>query len=63
MLVFWLKYAQPVGSAQQDYNALITSQLYVMPIEKEVECSTLDLSTTTLLTYVYFYSWRESLML
>ena len=63
MLVFWLKYAQPVGSAQQDYNALITSQLYVMPIKKEVECSTLVLSTTTLLPYVYFYSWRESLML
>ena len=33
-----------------------------MPIKKEVECSTLDLSTTTLLPYVYFYNWRESLM-
>lgn len=31
----------PAGSAQQDYNAIITSQLHVTCTEKETECHTL----------------------
>ena len=46
----------PAGSAQQDYNAVITSQLHVTCTEQEAECHTLGAQYISSCVCLYIYS-------